>query len=94
MVFLGPTDFDKQRLQRRQPVTIEGISLFVESPEDLLLSQLQWTKAGQSWRQVEDAAGILKVQGNNLDFGYIENWVNQLELTSQWAAALKHGFLP
>lgn len=94
LLFFGSTTFDEQRLQHRQQIMVEEASLFIESPESLVVSQLQWTKSGHSSRQIEDAAGILKLHGTSLDFDYIENWVNRLGLSSQWAAARKLAVLP
>lgn len=37
-------------------------------------------------RQLQDAAGIIKMQRETLDFGYIEEWVATLQLHRQWAA--------
>jgi hypothetical protein len=38
-------------------------------------------------RQIEDVAGILKVQGDALNYAEIEKWVKQLGLEQQWASA-------
>lgn len=94
LLFHNQSDFNVEKLRRRMQVEIEGIPIFIESPEDVLLSQLQWTKNGGPWRQIEDAAGILKVAGDDLDFEYIQRWVGQLELRSQWSAANKFAVLP
>lgn len=37
------------------------------TPEDVLLAKLEWAKSGDSERQLEDAAGILKIQAGALD---------------------------
>jgi hypothetical protein len=42
---------------------------------------------GESERQINDAAGIVQVQRENLDLEYVERWVAVLELDQQWAAA-------
>jgi hypothetical protein len=89
-----PGVFNDARLGRRTQVEVEGMRLFIESPEDLLVSQLLWTKQGESFRHIEDAAGILKVAADALDFDYIQRWVEQLELGPQWSAALKLAALP
>lgn len=33
---------------------------------------------------MQDAAGILTVQGEQLDRSYVERWVNALNLREQW----------
>ena len=47
----------------------------VATAEDSVVSKLEWSKLGASARQIEDAAGILRVQGESLNLGYIERWV-------------------
>jgi hypothetical protein len=58
----------------------------VAAPEDIVLSKLEWAKAGGSLRQIEDAAGILKAQPA-LDFAYLAEWVRDLGIEEQWNAA-------
>jgi hypothetical protein len=50
-------------------------------------AELEWAKLGESQRQLEDAAGIIRVQSANLDTSYVERWVRELGLMEQWLAA-------
>ena len=75
------TEFD-----RRETHEVEGMRLTIATPEDVLLSKLEWSKIGGSQRQLTDAVGILQVQRDTLDTAYIEKWVRELELQDQWAA--------
>jgi len=63
------------------------LTLFVASAEDVLLAKLEWAKLGASARQIEDAAGIVRLQGAELDVGYVERWVKVLGVEEQWALA-------
>jgi hypothetical protein len=83
------TPFDAARFKRREIVAIAGVRLQTASAEDILITKLWWAKLGESERQINDAVGILKVQGSNLDVEYVERWVTALELHHQWQAALK-----
>jgi hypothetical protein len=66
---------------------LEGVTLDVASAEDVLIAKLEWAKQGASARQIEDAAGILRIQGNQLDSAYVERWVDALDLGEQWREA-------
>lgn len=82
-----PTPFDASRFARRSIVDIAGVQLYTASAEDILITKLWWAKLGESERQLNDAAGIIQVQGDMLDVPYVERWVTVLELDAQWAAA-------
>lgn len=82
------TPFDASRFARKQVVEIAGVRLDTASAEDILITKLWWAKLGESERQIKDAAGIVRVQGDMLDREYVERWVAVLELDDQWKAAL------
>ena len=82
-----PTPFDASRFARRGIVEIAGVQLYTATAEDILITKLWWAKLGESERQINDAVGIIQVQGDQLDFAYVDRWVAVLELNAQWAAA-------
>lgn len=73
--------YSRVELERRQPATIEGVALYVVSPEDSILSKLEWSRAGVSERQLRDVVSVLEVQGQDLDWRYLEHWAGELGLT-------------
>jgi hypothetical protein len=79
--------FSKEEFGRRHAIDLEGIKVMVASPEDLIIAKLEWAKAGKSQRQIEDAAAIFRLRGDDLDHVYIERWVAHLQLSQQWNAA-------
>ena len=79
--------FSREEFDRRSVVEYEGIPLAMATPEDVLLAKLEWAKLGASERQIEDAAGILRIRQSVLDRGYLESWVRRLGLEEQWDAA-------
>jgi hypothetical protein len=87
-------EFSVLEFERRGPVEIDGLSFLVTSAEDILIAKLEWFKIGESERQLEDAAGIIRIQGDNLDTVYVEKWVKSLELTEQWLKARALAGLP
>jgi len=80
--------FSEREFGRRSVVEIAGVRMHTASPEDVLISKLEWAKLAESERQLRDAAGILRVQREMLDIDYVERWIAALELEDQWAAAL------
>ncbi|HEV7488776.1 MAG TPA: hypothetical protein VGQ65_24140 [Thermoanaerobaculia bacterium] len=53
----------------------------------MVLAKLEWAKLGESERQIKDAAGIIEIQGANLDLDYVERWVAALGIADQWNSA-------
>ena len=79
--------FSDVEFERRDVLEFSGLRLSFATAEDILISKLEWVKEGESQRQLEDAAGIIRVQGDNLDIPYVEYWVRELGLSEQWVAA-------
>ena len=82
-----PRDFSQLEFERRAPAKVLGTTVFVATPEDVLISKLEWAKLAESERQIEDAAGIIRTQGHDLDTAYIEHWAEKLGLQAQWSLA-------
>lgn len=72
---------------RRRTIEVDGLRLSVVSPEDIVIAKLLWAKAGQSERQIEDAAAVIRVRGSEFDVAYVEKWVRKLAIEAQWQAA-------
>ncbi len=84
-----PAPFHEEAFQRRLAVSFDGVPTFVISAEDLILSKLEWAKMGESERQVSDAATVLEKRHDKLDRAYVEKWIHQLGLASQWLQTLR-----
>jgi hypothetical protein len=88
-----PTPFTKSELSRRVMrliTTDPERCAFVASPEDLVLSKLDWFRKGdcvseQQWR---DVLGVLKVTGRSMDRQYLLDWSIRLGLSDLLARAL------
>ena len=78
-------DFSVVEFGRRSTHEVEGMRLTIAAAEDVVLAKMEWSKIGDSERQLIDAAGVVSVQGDKLDINYIEQWVNSLGLQRQWA---------
>jgi hypothetical protein len=77
--------FSVEEMRRRTDGDLLGARVSVASPEDTIISKLEWAKlGGGSDLQLRDAAGILELRGADLDLAYIERWVADLDLEDVW----------
>ena len=81
--------FSRGEFDRRSTVDFHGLRLAIATAEDVLVAKLEWAKLAQSQRQIEDAAGILRIRASDLDRAYLHHWVRQLDLQEQWEAACR-----
>jgi hypothetical protein len=79
--------FSRTEFERRTVVDFEGMPIAIARAEDVILAKLEWARTGESERQVEDAAGILRVRAGELDLQYLDRWARELQLEAQWEAA-------
>jgi aspartate carbamoyltransferase catalytic subunit len=82
--------FSRDVLSRMQPYDIgEGRTLYVCSPEDIVLQKLVWFKmtTNESQKQWRDILGVLKLQDDKLDFNYMRAWASHLSLTQEMLRA-------
>lgn len=70
--------------QRKRRVEVEGISLWVVTREDLILSKLFWAKDSFSELQLGDVKNLLS-NLKDLDRSYLEKWVSGLGLEEIYA---------
>jgi len=79
-VVLKDDPFRLEEFKWRLKVSYFGKTVYVVSPEDLLISKLIWIQDLQSAVQIEDIKSLVIV--DNLDWEYISKWVKQLKLRS------------
>jgi hypothetical protein len=82
------TEYRRLEFERRRAIEFEGISLYVTSPEDLVLSKLYWAKESLSETQLRDVQNLLKTV-SDMDMDYVERWVKKLKLEQVYREARK-----
>ena len=70
--------FSRQEFDRRIRANFLGIDVYILSPEDSILSKLEWSKGRHSEPQFADALGVLRLQKEKLDFDYLKKWAKEL----------------
>ena len=70
---------DLARFERRKQVRIFDCPAFVATAEDTIITKLRWARQGGHGRakDVDDARNVIAVQGDSLDWVYVENWCRQ-----------------
>ena len=76
--------FSVEEFSRRVSTDFMGLNVAVASAEDVVLAKLEWAKAGESQRQLDDVVGILRTRMNGLDLVHIRRWVVDLDLEDLW----------
>lgn len=64
--------------------------VYIHSAEDLILYKLIYFGISQQPKHSRDIAAILRAKVDQLDFTYIEDWVNRLGLGSIWKEMLEN----
>ncbi|OQP57633.1 hypothetical protein A3860_08355 [Niastella vici] len=79
-VVLKDQAFRQEEFNRRKKVDFFDKTIYVVSPEDLLISKLIWIQDFQSPQQMEDIKNLSAIE--QLDWPYIKKWINKLNLKS------------
>jgi hypothetical protein len=76
--------FSVEEFHRRRPADLSlGQPVSMVTPEDAILSKLEWARRTDSERQLRDAAGVLDVHPG-LDRAYIDRWADELRVRDLW----------
>jgi len=87
----GSSAFDDSRFARSRRLQIGPSSdAMFAAPEDVVIKKLEYYRDGESEKHLRDIAGVVKVTGDELDRGYIEDWVRRLDLEETWQRVLEH----
>jgi hypothetical protein len=82
--------FSHEEFARRERSDLGGLPVSIATPEDTILSKLEWArKAGGSERQLADALGVLRVCDDRIDRAYVGKWAAALGVEDLWAQLLR-----
>lgn len=90
-----PRPFLKSQLARARRQTFslgKEVSAIFASPEDTVLSKLEWYRMGgeASDSQWRDILGVLKTKAGDIDLEYLHNWARELKVSDLLERALAH----
>jgi len=80
LIVASDSAYDTSRFSRVRKICFDdGRSESFASPEDVILKKLEFFHEGGSSKHLRDIASIIATQGeSSLDWGYMEQWANQL----------------
>lgn len=73
-------EFRQIEFHRRRQIVIDKVSMWIVSPEDLILSKLWWAKDSQSEMQILDIKNLMD-SAKEIDENYVDEWVIKMNLT-------------
>lgn len=81
--------FSRQEFDRRRQINAMGETFWIVSPEDVILSKLEWMKGRQSNVQYSDALGVAAEHWGDLNVEYLRRWAGQLGVDDMLIRLLK-----
>ena len=81
--------FSKVEFERRERVSLLDLEVSIASLEDILIAKLEWSRLSDSALQRRDVLQLLERAWERLDREYVERWVVELDLNSEWRSALR-----
>jgi len=74
--------FSQEEFSRKGPATILGVTASIVTPEDSILSKLEWSVESDSQRQYRDAMGVAILNRRTLDVAYLKKRATELCVAS------------
>jgi hypothetical protein len=79
--------YSRIEFDRRKRVSLLDLEVSIASLEDILIAKLEWSRLGDSALQRQDVVQLLDRAWERLDRDYVEKWVAELGLGSEWENA-------
>ncbi len=89
LMMLKPGLYDAQEFNRRIEREVLGKRVSVLTPEDSMLSKLNWRKDSRSERQYEDVVKVAAAQWAQLDLAYLRLWAAELGVAGDLEQVLR-----
>jgi hypothetical protein len=88
LIFSKSRPYDVEAFRRRVMRTVFGESAYMVTPEDSILSKLEWHAMSESERQFQDAVKVAASTWNALDFDYLRRWAPEVGVGQSLARVL------
>jgi hypothetical protein len=80
--------YSREQFARRRQVNLLGRSIWMLTPEDIILAKLLWYKMSESELQMRDIVSVWKAQQDTLDLDYLRSWATRLSISDLLAKVM------
>uniref|UniRef100_A0A7C6A8K0 Nucleotidyltransferase family protein n=1 Tax=candidate division WOR-3 bacterium TaxID=2052148 RepID=A0A7C6A8K0_UNCW3 len=77
-------EYSQEAFARRKLYPYQEIKISLATPEDMIISKLEWFKLSDIDKHYFDALGIYRIQKGNLDLDYINKWCKEKSVLKIW----------
>jgi len=74
LVIRKDREFSRTEFERRIETSLFGMRVWTATAEDTVLAKLEWAAMSGSDRQLNDAATVIAVRGEAIDWAYLDHW--------------------
>ena len=68
---------DRERFSRRQQTRILDRDAYMPTVEDVIVTKLRWSHAGNRSKDMDDVRNVISVQGDRIDWAYVNSWCDR-----------------
>jgi hypothetical protein len=68
---------DRERFRRRIKASMLGRSVWLPTPEDVIITKLRWSLLAGRSKDRDDARDVIAVQGDRIDWDYVYPWCDR-----------------
>ena len=83
----GRDEFNAWAFRHKRQVEFEGEKLVLAPPEYVIVRKLEYFREGGSEKHLRDIRGMLKVSGEQLDLGALDEWIARRGVQAEWQRA-------
>jgi hypothetical protein len=74
---LNDDPHNQERFRRRRQVSALGRQVWMPTAEDVIVTKLHWALLANRSKDRDDVHGVIAVQGDRIDWGYVHRWCEQ-----------------